>query len=293
MRAANACVSCAFCSGGRVRSVVPIRCARLVIRSRSTIVASSPGFAATSTSRPLRASASMLPAMCGPPTSSRITSAPPSSLMRAKASSAPIASAPSAATAARCCSLRTLATTRAPSTRAIWTAAVPTPPLAPFTSTVSPATRPACRTRASNAVRKTSGTAAAWASSSESGTLASSRSAATTRVARPPPPTRPNARSPDLNAVTASPTSTTVPATSIPGMSAGQPAGTGWRPSRCSTSAGLMPANAGAITTSNLPGDGSGRSSTATTSGPPTPLKTTHLTAPGTSPATSGRCRAA
>ena len=54
-------------------------------------------------------------------------------------------------------------------------------------------------------------------------------------------------------------------------MSLGDPAGTGCFPSRCSTSAGFMPEYVGAISTSNLPGAGSGRSSTAMISRPPVP----------------------
>ena len=166
---------------------------------------------------------------------------------------------------------RTFATTRAPRKAPICTAAVPTPPLAPFTSRVSPDARPACRQTASKAVRNASGAAAAAASSSASGTAESSRSCAITRSARPPPPTSPNARSPAANADTPSPHATTGPPTSSPGTSVGAPAGTGCLPSRWSTSAGFTPAYAGAIATSNRPGAGSRRSSTATTSRPPTP----------------------
>src|SRR5205823_1715405 len=100
---------------------------------------------------------------------------------------------------------------------------------------------------------------------------------ASTSSACPPPPTSPNARSPTASDETPSPTATTGPATSRPGTSEGQPAGTGCRPSRCSTSAGLTPANGGAITTSKRPGTGSGRSPTDIASGPPAPEKTTHL----------------
>ena len=269
-RRPNSCTSAAFSSGGRDRSVVPRIRARRLIRSRRTMVASSPGFPATTTRRPPRASDSMLPAMCTAPTSSRMTSAPPSSRTRAKASSADIASAPSSATRGRSFSERTLATTRAPIAAPICTAAVPTPPLPPFTSSTSPAARPACSI-ASKAVRNACGVAAAVRASSASGTFTSSRSEASTRSAIPPPPTSPNARSPTANEVTPAPTATTGPATSRPGTSAGHPGGGGCLPSRWSTSAGFTPAKGGAITTSNRPGAGSGRSSIATISRPPTP----------------------
>ena len=88
-----------------------------------------------------------------PPTSSSTTSAPPSSRTRANASGPLSASTPSAATFARTDSLRTLAITVTSIERAICTAAVPTPPLAPFTSSTSPARRPDCETIASYAVR--------------------------------------------------------------------------------------------------------------------------------------------
>ena len=153
--------ACAFSSGGRVRSVVAISRPRFCISARRSITASSPGLEPTTMTRPPRAIDAMLPAMCGPPTSSSTTSAPPSSRARANASSAPNTSAPSSATRGRSASLRTLATTRAPSARPICTAAVPTPPLAPLTSSVSPDCRPACSTAASNAVRNASGAAAA------------------------------------------------------------------------------------------------------------------------------------
>ena len=65
--------------------------------------------------------------------------------------------------------LRTVASTRAPETAAICTAAVPTPPLAPLTTRSSPGRSSACVITASCAVTKTSGTAAAASSSSHAG----------------------------------------------------------------------------------------------------------------------------
>ncbi len=58
----------------------------------------------------------------------------------------------------------------APSSRATWIAAVPTPLAAACTSIVSPGASGASRRSERKAVRKTSGTAAARAGSSESGT---------------------------------------------------------------------------------------------------------------------------
>ena len=91
--------------------------------------------------------------MFGAPTSSRITSNGPCS---AKSSGA-IASAPSSATCSRSCSSRTVAVTRAPAAAPSWIAAVPTPPAPPCTSRRSPGRSRAWVKIASWAVVNTSG----------------------------------------------------------------------------------------------------------------------------------------
>ena len=200
----------------------------------------------------------MLPAMWAAPTSSRMTSAPPSSRTCANASSAPGRSPPAPRPAAGAPPVRTFATTRAPIAAPIWTAAVPTPPLAPFTSRTSPAARPACITIASNAVRNACGTAAARsvaASLRDPHQLPLDRQ---TRSAIPPPPTRPNARSP--TAATSRrrrPRPPAPPPRGRPTSARPTPAAPDGVPSRWSTSAGFTPANGGAITTSKRPGTGS------------------------------------
>ena len=62
------------------------------------------------------------------------------------------------------------------------------------------------------------------------------------RVAWAPPPTTAITRSPGRKRVTCRPAATTTPASSMPGMSWGQPGGAGYRPRRWSRSAALTPA---------------------------------------------------
>ncbi len=86
--------------------------------------------------------------MFTPPTSSSTTSNGPCSANPAGAT----AVAPRAATPARDASWRTVATTWAPAATASSTAAVPTPPAAPWMHTRSPIARPHWVNRASCAV---------------------------------------------------------------------------------------------------------------------------------------------
>ena len=106
---------------------------------------------------------------------------------------------------------RTVASTRAPAAAAICTAAVPTPPFAPLTSSSSPGRSAACVITASCAVTNASGTAAAASSSSCSGTPVTWSSCTSTWSASPPPPTRPNTRSPGANRRAVGPQASTVP----------------------------------------------------------------------------------
>ena len=98
------------------------------------------------------------------------------SFARVTSCSGPITSAPRAATCARTDSERTVARTRPPATAPSWTAAVPTPPLAPLTTKLAETEVAERECTASCAVTKTSGTAAALTSSSPAGTGATCRS---------------------------------------------------------------------------------------------------------------------
>ena len=162
--------------------------------------------------------------MFGAPTSSRITSNGPCS---SKPSGSMAASAPSSFTWSRRSALRTVAVTRAPAAAPSWTAAVPTPPAAPWTSRRSPAFSPHCVKTASCAVVKTSGVPPAAGQSSASGTGMSWRSWTTASSACPPPPTIAMTRSPSSNRRAPGPSAATSPASSRPGMSAGEPGGAG------------------------------------------------------------------
>ena len=220
----------AFCSRGRARSIVPRMLARRAINGRRPSVTSAPAPRPTTTIRPSMATARRLSGKCGAPTSSRMTSAPRPSVASSTLSAKPwsvIGSPPSSRTRAAASALRTVPSTRAPQTPPICRAALPTPPAAPWTSSVSPVLRPAWVRIASCAVMNASGTAAAPGSSSASGTAATWRSCTTTRSASPPPPTRPKTRSPGFQSSTCAPQVSTVPATSSPGMSCGLPGGAG------------------------------------------------------------------
>ena len=143
-----------------------------------------------------------------------------------------------------------------------------------------PSRRSACERIASCAVMKASGTAAA-PRSSRIGGYGGRRAARerATRSASPPPPTIPNTRRPVVNRRAVGPHAATVPATSIPGMSAETPGGAGYRPARCARSAGLSAAYRTRPRRSSSPvGCGSGPFlERTTTSFPPAAVKTTRL----------------
>ena len=107
--------------------------------------------------------------------------------------------------------------TRAPAIVPSCTAAIPTPPAAPCTSSRSPTVRRACEKSASWAVVKTSGTPPAAVQSSSSGTGIAADSWTTASSAWPPPATTAITRSPGSKRVTPRPTSATSPASSRPG----------------------------------------------------------------------------
>ena len=168
-------VAIAFSSSGRARMVDARMRARLNISLRRSSSICAPAPTPITTIRPRSASASRLAGQFGAPTSSRITSNGPAS----PNSSGAIALTPSAAISSRQCSSRTVAVTRAPAIVASCTAAVPTPPAAPWTSSRSPTDSPACVNSASWAVKKTSGTPPAAIQSSSSGTGIATRSLTT------------------------------------------------------------------------------------------------------------------
>ncbi len=105
--------------------------------------------------------------------------------------------------------------TSAPRRRASRTAAIPTPPAAACTSTLSPGFTSATSRSPYQAVRYADGTEAASAKLHPAGTRAITRRSA---VAEEPiePGSRPNTRSPGARSVTPSPVSVTTPAPSIP-----------------------------------------------------------------------------
>ena len=74
-----------------------------------------------------------------------------------------------------------------------------------------------------------------------------------------PPPTTAMTRSPTTKRSTPGPTAVTTPASSRPGMSAGQPGGAGYKPALWSRSALFRPAAWTRTSTSPVPATGSGR----------------------------------
>ena len=108
--------------------------ARLPISTRRSISALAPAPTPITASRPRIASASGRRGRWArrPARGSRRTGP------RSAKPSGAIARTPSAAICSRACSLRTVAVTRAPAITPSWTAAMPTPPAAPWTSRRSP-----------------------------------------------------------------------------------------------------------------------------------------------------------
>ena len=96
----------------------------------------------TTTTLPSSFSERRLSVKRSPPTGSSTTSAPPSSLTASlKASARTTSSAPASRATFSFSSEETTPITRAPSPFATWIDAVPTPPAAPWTSSVSPSLR--------------------------------------------------------------------------------------------------------------------------------------------------------
>lgn len=159
--------------------------------------------------------------------------------------------------------------TVAPRAAASWTAAEPTAPDAPCTSSVSPAeTASSSSTRAAVAVAM--GSAAASAQPRPSGFGATAPTSARTYSAYAPVALRPRTSSPAANSVTPSPVSSTTPANSLPGV-AGSGVGNAAsiQPLRILWSTGLTPA---ALTSTRIcPGPAWTSSTRARcrTSGPP------------------------
>ena len=131
-----------------------------------------PGRSCRAAARPSR-----LRSTSSPPTTSSTTSTPstprPASVVtqRASQSAGDRSSTTSAPSSAQRWALPAehVTATLAPIALAIWIAAVPTPEAPAWTSAHRPLVRPPCTTRASHAVRKTSGTAAASRRSSPGG----------------------------------------------------------------------------------------------------------------------------
>src|SRR6185369_17300695 len=128
------------------------------------------------------------------------------------------ASAPSRRHASSLASVDAAATTRAPSTFAISTAAEPTPPAAPRTSTVSPGRTSAVMRSASYAVAYVTGNAAALRNSTDAGTRISIAVDDTTASANAPTNTVPHTRSPTAKSSTPGPSPRIVHEKSLPGV---------------------------------------------------------------------------
>ena len=144
----------------------------------------------TLTRRPSSASTLMFSASIEPPTWSMMTSTPRPPVLRSTASPQPASRvsttscAPSSRSACALAGVRVVAMTgSAPSWRAIWIAAVPTPDGAAVTITDSPLVMPPLVTSASCAVTNTFGIAAASGHERPSGVRINARRAATTYCA--------------------------------------------------------------------------------------------------------------
>ena len=107
----------------------------------------------------------------------------------------------------------TVAPSRAPS----WTAARPTPPPAPSTTSSSPGCSSATERSTWYAVRCATPKAAAWRTSTPSGKRRTASAPITTSSAKAPAMVVPTTRSPTARSPTPSATSATTPANSLPG----------------------------------------------------------------------------
>src|SRR5690349_18826054 len=116
------------------------------------------------------------------------------------------------------------------------TAACPTPPVAEWMSTLSPAEMRARSCRLYQAVACALGTAAARLVGSPGGSVTARLASQVTNVAQAPSAEIPPTRSPTLWLVTPGPTAVTTPAKSAPSLGS-RPSKLGYRPNATSTSA--------------------------------------------------------
>ncbi len=132
--------------------------------------------------------------------------------------------------------------TVAPQARASWTATVPTPPVAPWTSTVSPAPTFSVLS-ARCAVCPEADSAPACSQGIPAGLRTSWVPSARTSSAAQPRIRKPSTSSPTAQSWTPAPTASTTPANSLPGISPGDSSmPTGACPSRIERSTGCTPA---------------------------------------------------
>ena len=108
--------------------------------------------------------------------------------------------------------------TRAPAALPSWTAPLPTPPAAAWTSRVSPAASPARRCSPNHPVWYVTKKAAASASSRPSGAGSALAAFISASSAKAPPTGAPMSRSPGAIPVTSGPAASTSPHSSMPGM---------------------------------------------------------------------------
>jgi len=170
--------------------------------------------------------------------------------------------------------LRSLAEpiTRAPRRSASCTASWPTPPAAPLTKMVSPGRSSSCSTP-SHAVRPATTRLAATAGSSPAGMRASRSTAGSTTVRSWSARVRaePKTRSPTAHPSTSGPTSSIVPAMSLPTPSGGRSprAAAAGPPLKIFQSTGFSAAASTRTRTSPRPACGSSASRSSSTSGSP------------------------
>src|SRR5690606_37027560 len=161
-------------------------------------------------------------------------------------------------------------TTRAPSAVAICTAAEPTPPAAPCSSTTSPSPTSAW-TSAENAVAAATGSTAACSGATDAG-VRRTWSARTRESSRCAPVPCQTTSSPGARSGTSGPTASTTPAASNPSTPGTRPPNA---PASLLTSAGLTPTTRLATRTWPGPGAATVSSWTRRDSGPPKASKTT------------------
>ena len=209
----------------------------------------------------------------------------------------------------------TVAMTRAPCRRAIWTAALPTPLPAACTRTSSPRRTPARATSMCQAVRKTRGNAAPSSNDSDAGSGRTLAAGSATNSACVPfwcspirryslqsgswperqasqrphdVPGDTKIRSPGATPATPAPTSATIPEASHPGI-IGSGSVTPGIPRRTQVSRWFIPAAFTWITTCPASALGRGKSAISRTSGPPCLRIRTAFTRPR-SASSAARC---